>query len=415
MRVHLVSEHASPLAVLGGVDAGGQNVHVAALATHLARLGCDVVVHTRRDDPALPRRVRFNDCVTVDHVDAGPAEPVAKDELLPYMGAFADDLDRQWQHDRPDVVHAHFWMSGVATVDAAERHGIPTALTFHALGIDKRRFQGAADTSPDERVDIEAWLARRVDRVIATTASERDTLIGFGADPGRVSVIPCGVDVARFRAKPQATQRSQRILCISRLVPRKGLADVIRAVVLLPDVELVIAGGPPRAMLTDDPYACELMLLAEELAVADRVRLVGAVDPGEVPELMRTASLVCCAPWYEPFGIVAVEAMACGIPVIATSVGGLAESVIDGVTGLHVPPRQPEAIAAAVRTLLDVPATRSQMGAAAVRHASRFDWPRVAARTAQVLRNVECHDFVESAPPSVRSLRPLHALDGSQR
>src|SRR4051794_23557148 len=135
MRVALVSEHASPLAVLGGVDAGGQNVHVAALARGLARRGAQVVVHTRRDDPELPRRVSLCPGVEVDHVDAGPAAELPKDELLPHMDAFAAELERAWRRDRPDVVHSHFWMSGLATLQAAERLGIPVAHTFHALGV----------------------------------------------------------------------------------------------------------------------------------------------------------------------------------------------------------------------------------------------------------------------------------------
>ena len=151
----MVSEHASPLATLGGVDAGGQNVHVAALAAALARRGASVVVHTRRDDPALPRRVRTGQGVTVDHVPAGPAEVVSKDTLLPYMDAFAADLHRQWSRRRPDVVHAHFWMSGYAALEAARPLGIPVVMTFHALGVVKRRHQGSRDTSPPERLDVE--------------------------------------------------------------------------------------------------------------------------------------------------------------------------------------------------------------------------------------------------------------------
>src|SRR4051794_6406630 len=148
----MVSEHASPLAVLGGVDAGGQNVHVAALATYLARRGMEVVVHTRRDDPSLPRRVRLAPGVEVDHVDAGPPEPLPKDELLTHMGAFGDQLADAWASERPSVVHSHFWMSALAALEAASELGIPVAHTFHALGVVKRRHQGVEDTSPEGRI-----------------------------------------------------------------------------------------------------------------------------------------------------------------------------------------------------------------------------------------------------------------------
>src|SRR5215211_3073477 len=155
VRIAMVSEHASPLALLGGVDAGGQNVHVADLARYLGALGHDVVVHTRRDDPALPRRVPFAPGVVIDHIDAGPAAPIPKDALLPHMRAFARDLVRVWAVDRPDVVHSHFWMSGLASVRAARALGVPVAHTYHALGVVKRRHQGSHDTSPPERLAVE--------------------------------------------------------------------------------------------------------------------------------------------------------------------------------------------------------------------------------------------------------------------
>src|SRR5688500_14426019 len=162
MRIAMLSEHASPLAVLGGVDAGGQNVHVAALATALARRGDSVVVHTRRDDPTSSRRVPLAPGVTVDHGAAGPPEPLSKDELLPHMDAFAQELRTQWAAHRPDVVHAHFWMSALAALSAVRDLGIPVVHTFHALGAVKRRQQGAKDTSPPERLEIERRIAAAV-------------------------------------------------------------------------------------------------------------------------------------------------------------------------------------------------------------------------------------------------------------
>lgn len=385
MRIHLVSEHASPLALLGGVDAGGQNVHVAALARGLADLGVDVVVHTRRDDPTLPRRVPFGDGVIVDHVDAGPPAPLPKDDLLPHMAEFADDLEDQWRRERPDVVHAHFWMSGVAATVAADRVGVPVALTYHALGVEKRRHQGTADTSPERRIGIEAWLARSVDRVIATTSAEVRMLASQGADPMRVTVVPCGVDLERFRPEGSVWPRRshvRRIVCVSRLVPRKGLADVVRAVVQMPDVELLIAGGPPQAMLSEEPHAVELEAIAEEHGAADRIHLLGGLDQDRIPSLIRSADAVCCTPWYEPFGLVAVEAMACGVPVIASAVGGLAETVQDGTTGVLVPPRRPASIHAAIDAV--TMRSRTAMRSASLKRACAYGWPEIARRTLRV-------------------------------
>jgi glycosyltransferase involved in cell wall biosynthesis len=317
MRIDMVSEHASPLAVLGDVDAGGQNVHVAQLAAALARRGAEVVVHTRRDDPGLPERVPLTRGVTVRHVDAGPAEPVPKDALLPHMPRFAEVLREEWEPEPPDVVHSHFWMSGLAALDAAEGLPVPVAHTFHALGVVKRRHQGAADTSPPERIALERWVAAGADRVVATCSDEVFELVREGADRHRLSVVPCGVDVRRFTPDgPREEARRPRIVCVGRLVERKGVADVIRALPDLPGVELVVAGGPPAARLDDDPEAMRLRGIAEELGVADRVDMRGGLERGAVPPLMRSALAVVCAPWYEPFGIVPLEAMACGVPVV---------------------------------------------------------------------------------------------------
>ena len=412
LRIHLVSEHASPLALVGGVDSGGQNVHVAALACGLARLGAEVVVHTRRDDPSLARTAPFVPGVVVDHVDAGPPEPIPKDELLPYMDEFADDLARSWSRTRPDVVHAHFWMSGLAACTAADRLGIPVALTYHALGIEKLQQQGAADTSPTGRLEVEEWLASSVDRVVATTAEERRRLVAMGAPRSRVTVVPCGVDLDHFRPGgrvwPPASGRA-RIVCVSRLVPRKGIGDVVAALAELPDVELLVAGGPPAAMLHDDPEAVRLRDLAERAGVADRVQLLGALERRDVPALLRSADVVCCTPWYEPFGLVAVEAMACGVPVVASAVGGLAESVEDGVTGLLVPPRRPRAIAEAVRELLDRPDLAASMSVAAERRATSYAWDRIARRTAQVLTELVADGRRRDAAPAPPASREARA------
>jgi D-inositol-3-phosphate glycosyltransferase len=409
MRVAMVSEHASPLAAVGGVDAGGQNVHVAALALGLARLGADVVVHTRRDDPSLPRRVpltpvggvgtrRPRGSVVVDHVPAGPPAAVSKDGLLPYMDGFAADLQAQWLVDTPDVVHAHFWMSGRAALAAAEPLAIPVAHTFHALGVVKRRHQGLNDTSPPQRLVEERAIIHRADRVIATCTDEVTELARLHADLCRVSVIPCGVDLRRFRPDGPVEPRSSgrhRLLVLGRLVERKGVGDVVSALADLPDTELVIAGGPDALELASDPEAQRLAVLAERHGVADRIVWRGRVARAEVPALMRSADVVVCAPWYEPFGIVPVEAMACGVPVVATAVGGMLDTIVDGVTGVHVPPHDPDALAAALGDLLAQPLRLAEMGAAGVHRArSCYSWDRVARLTLQTYRELAAGEAV---------------------
>jgi glycosyltransferase involved in cell wall biosynthesis len=381
----MVSEHASPLATLGGVDAGGQNVHVGALASALARRDVDVVVHTRRDDPDLPARVPLCPGVVVDHVDAGPPCEVPKDLLLPHMDDFARRLARRWTVWRPDVVHAHFWMSGRAALAVATRMGIPVVQTFHALGVVKRRHQGTADTSPWCRIAEERAIIRRADRIVATCRDELHELELLGADSDQVDVIPCGVDLDHFHPDgPASPPRPgfRRLLCVGRLVERKGIDDAILALRMLPSVELVVAGGPTRDRLREDPDALRLLDVARRAGVLDRVDMRGSVPRDRLPDLFRSADAVVCVPWYEPFGIVPLEAMACGVPVIASAVGGLLDSVVDGVTGLHVPPRRPESVAHAVRSVLEDGERRAALAFAGARRARRrYGWARIATST----------------------------------
>ncbi|HST71856.1 MAG TPA: glycosyltransferase [Kocuria rosea] len=391
MRIAMVSEHASPLAALGGVDAGGQNVYVAALAEGLARRGHRVTVYTRRDDARLPDVVELAPGARVVHVPAGPPSPLPKDDLAPYMDEFGRWLARDWARDgAPDLVHAHFWMSGLAARRAAGTLQIPVVQTFHALGAVKRRHQGAADTSPAGRLAAENEIVAAADLVLATCRDERAELLALGGDPSRIEVVPCGVDLDAFAPAPaRAEAHPRRILALGRLVERKGVDVVVRALAQLPGAELVVAGGPDRAELDRDPEALRLRALARELGVAERVELLGRVDHGDAAALLAGADVVACLPWYEPFGMVPLEAMACARPVVGTAVGGLLDSVEDGVTGLLVPPRDVAGTADALRTLLDDPALAARMGRAGRARVERlFGWARVAEQTERAYERV---------------------------
>jgi D-inositol-3-phosphate glycosyltransferase len=398
LRVELVSEHASPLVAVGPADSGGQNVHVAALATQLAALGCTVNVVTRADSPSLPRQVPMAPGVQVDHLTAGPHHPVPKDELWDHMPEFARQLHLRWQQTRPDIVHAHFWMSGWAA-EWARRHLAdppPLVQTFHALGTVKRRHQGPADTSPAERCAVEAELTRSVDHVVATCMDEVRELTAMGGDPDRMAVVPCGVDPLAFRPDgPAAPARrgGYRIVMVSRLVRRKGIGDVVAALPALPGTELLVAGGPPAYALADDCEAQRLEAIARRLGVENRLRLLGAVARSDVPALLRSADLVACVPWYEPFGIVPLEAMACGTPVVGSAVGGLLDTIQHGRTGLLVPPKDPRAVAEAAARLLGNPSLCMHMGAeGAGRVRQEYTWPQVARTTLGVYARVLADD-----------------------
>jgi glycosyltransferase involved in cell wall biosynthesis len=388
----MVSEHASPLATLGGVDAGGQNVHVAALASALVRLGHCVTVYTRRDCRALPARVTMAPGVVVAHLDAGPPRPIAKDAIYRYVPEFAAGLRRAWSADPPDIVHAHFWMSALAALAAAQPLGLPLVQTFHALGSEKRRHQGAADTSPVVRLEAEAHVARAADRIVATARAEVFELMRMGANPKSIKIVPCGVDLERFtpqgRHERHSDEDALRIVTLSRLVPRKGIDTVIEALAAVSGAHLVVAGGSNGTEDCGDAEAMRLAAFARARGVAGRVVFRGRIERTEVPRLLRSADVVVCTPWYEPFGIVPLEAMACGVPVVVSAVGGLVDTVVDDVTGFHVSPRSPQQLARALDALRDE-RRRSAMGrAGAERVRRRYSWTRIATETLEVYRGI---------------------------
>jgi D-inositol-3-phosphate glycosyltransferase len=409
MKIAMVSEHASPLAVLGGVDAGGQNVHVAELSAALTRRGHTVTVYTRRDDPDLPERVEVPQGYTVVHVPAGPPEHLPKDELLAHMGSFAQFLDTQWSADPPDVTHAHFWMSGIATQLAARHLNLPAVQTFHALGVVKRRHQGADDTSPTDRLRLEAMVAREATWVAATCTDEVFELMRMGRSRARMSVVPCGVNLDLFTPEGPTAPRGEyhRIVSVGRFVPRKGFDIVVRALPAMPHTELVIVGGPERSDLDSDPEAARLLALAESLGVADRVQLYGSVAREDMPAILRSADVVACTPWYEPFGIVPLEAMACGVPVVAAAVGGMLDTVVHDVTGRLVKPKSHTEVADAINHLMRDEFLRQSLGAAGRDRAkARYSWDRIAADTLRIYDRLVPAGYLRTAgqPPVASEL-----------
>lgn len=414
-KIDMVSEHASPLADPGGPDSGGQNVHVRALAEALVAQGHDVTVWTRRDTPHAPATTTTDAGVRVRLLDAGPPRPLPKDELVPHVPAMADALAAAWRVERPDVVHAHFWMSGLAAL-AARRSlpapALPVVQTFHALGTVKRRHQGDADSSPDGRIRAERHIARVADRVIATCSDELFELSRMGAPRHRVGVVPCGVDTVAFAPGPPPShaQGRRRLVTVGRLVRRKGIDETVVALARVPEVELLVAGGTGR----DDPDAARIACLAATHGVADRVQLLGPVPRADVPALLRSADAVVCVPWYEPFGIVPLEAMACARPVVATAVGGLADTVVDGVTGLLVPPRNPRALADELRGLLSSVTTLESFGVAGRdRVLARYGWDRIAVATVAAYEQAIEPDLLDLAGTPRRSRRvPAGGVSG---
>ncbi|MER7333038.1 MULTISPECIES: glycosyltransferase [unclassified Micromonospora] len=392
MRIAMISEHASPLAVLG--EAGGRHTRVAEQAAALVREGHDVRVYTRRESTAQPDTVSTPDGYQVCHVPAGPALRMPGSELLPHLGEFGRWLAGQWRDGDwvPDVAHAHHWMSGLATLHAGRRTGVPVVLTYHSLGTVERRHQGARDTSPPGRIGYERALGRAADRIVVQCQDEIGELVRLGVPRSRMALVPCGVDQEVFRPDGPAVPRDparQRIITVGRLVERKGFQDVVRALPAVPDTECVVVGGPPARLLPADGFARRLRALAESCGVADRVKLVGAVPREELARWYRSADLLVAAPWYEPFGLAPLEGMACGVPVVGSNVGGIADTVVHGLTGDLVPPRDPRALGTAIRRLLADKVRRFAYATAALdRIRSRYSWKRCAEQLGAVYASV---------------------------
>jgi glycosyltransferase involved in cell wall biosynthesis len=406
LRIAMISDHASPLAALGGTDCGGQNVYVSQIARALASHGHQVDVFTRRDDPGLPMVVNACDGVRVVHVPAGPAAPVRKEEMLPYMREFSA-FTAGWCacDDRGyDIAHANFWMSGMVALELKERFDIPFVVTFHALGRVRRIHQGAADGFPEARFEIEEQIIDRANRVVAECPQdEQDLLALYEADPQRISMIPCGVDTRNFRPVQRGRARSivgleqneHVVLQLGRLVPRKGIDNVIRGVARLRDLHdvratLIIVGGDSDAPDTvRTPEIARLVAVAEEEGVADRVRFVGRRGRDCLRYYYSAADVFVTTPWYEPFGLTPLESMACGTPVIGADVGGIRYTVCDGETGYLVPPNDPEALAGRLARVLTDPRHRQALAQQGLRRVrERFSWPGVARSVEELYEDV---------------------------
>jgi D-inositol-3-phosphate glycosyltransferase len=320
-------------------------------------------------------------------------------------------------------VHANFFMSGLVGLRLQQRFGVPLVMTFHALGLVRREHQGAADGFPLARIDIERRIVREADSVIAECPQDKaDLLRLYGADPGRIAIVPCGVDLTQFRPGDKAAARRELgladdefvVLQLGRLVPRKGIDNVIRAVARLPRAikpRLVVVGGDapePDERLT--PEIGRLRRIAAECGIADRVVFTGQRQRDRLRACYVAADVFASTPWYEPFGITLLEAMACGTPVVGSAVGGIKHSVLDGVTGFLVPPQDPGALAERLAQLQAHPLLREALGHAGVRRMrSMFTWDRIAGELAEVYRALRQPRRGVPAQRRLRLVEPVRA------
>jgi D-inositol-3-phosphate glycosyltransferase len=395
MRIAMVSAHTSPLAPLGDRETGGMNVYVLELSRELGRLGFEVDIFTRLDGE-LPRVEQVAANVRLVRLEAGLAAPIAKEAIIDHLPEFAANLERfARQQPAPyGLVHSHYWQSGWAGGILARSLGVPHAVMFHTLGEVKNRAR-ISEQEPRQRIHHERNVVARANAIV--TASEHERLLlerYYGADAGRIHTIPCGIDLELFQPRDPATARQQLglpaektvILWVGRLEKLKGVDILVSAAAQLSnrEVTLLLVGG--------DDGAADLRRELEEQAAAEgigaNVRFEGAVAHDTLPLYYSAADVVVVPSYYESFGLVAVEAMACGTPVVASRVGGLVSTVVDGVSGYLIPWRCPEPFAEKLEVLLNNPELRTNFGLAARRSVERFGWARIGADMASFYNHV---------------------------
>jgi glycosyltransferase involved in cell wall biosynthesis len=404
----MISEHASPLATIGGVDAGGQNIYVAHTARHLAALGYAVDIFTRRDGTQLPDVVEWMPGIRVIHVRAGPPAFVRKESLLPYMAQFARVVVAHAREARDAgnpyaVCHAHFFMSGLVARRLKQALGIPYVITFHALG-RVRLLHQPHDEFPPQRCLLEQMVIDGADAIVAECPQdELDLTRYYGAPSSRMRMIPCGFDpdelqpVTRADARKRLDLPADRpiVLQLGRMVPRKGVDTVIRALGILErryrlaPLLLIVGGETPEPDPERTPEIGRLQRIADEEGVRPDVQFVGQRPRSALRYFYSAADVFVTMPWYEPFGITPVEAMACGVPVIGARVGGVQYSVEDGRTGFLVDAKNADALARRLAHVFSDPSIPRLLGKRAKRRAfERFTWQRIARSLADLYAEV---------------------------
>ncbi len=400
-RIAFISEHASPLAAHGSVDCGGQNVYVAELSKELAHKGFHIDIFTRKNDASCNEVVDFAPGVRIIHIEAGPQMFIEKEKLLCYMGEFTNNMllfiNKNQLHYT--LLHANFFMSGLVASNLKRQLHIPYVVTFHALGLVRLAHQKEMDRFPAERFDIERMIVKDADHLIAECPQDKEDLINYyHANPSKISIIPCGVNLNEFTlinkrlARKKLNLRNDEIILLQlgRMVPRKGVDTVIRSLSELnkhfKKVRLLIVGGESdQADENLTPEIGRLKKIAIQEQVDEHVTFTGHRKRDVLKYYYAAADIFITTPWYEPFGITPLEAMACGTPVIGSNVGGIKYSVIDGVTGFLVPPRDPLTLAKKAQQLISNKQLFCKMQKNAVSHVRKnFTWKNVAADVSEL-------------------------------
>ena len=416
LYVAMLSVHTCPLAALGGKETGGMNVYVREVSRELGRMGVSVDVFTRSQDPSIPRVVQLGERARVIHLAAGVEAPMARERVYDHLDEFVEGIEA-WRIAEAidyDLIHAHYWLSGVAALALKTRWSVPVLQMFHTLGRLKNRVaRSAAELEPAVRVEEETRIVSEADRIVAANVVERAELLrDYAAHPSRIATIPCGVDTDLFTPGDRAEARRRLglddrpvLLWVGRMAPIKGLDTLLDTVARLRegrrDMRLLVVGGD-----ADEPtsgHETSLRHRIARLGLVDSVRFVGPQPQSVLPLYYAAADLTVLPSYYESFGMVALEAMACGSPVIASRVGGLITTIRDGVTGFLVPDGDVGALAERIESLVADPELRWRLGREGVRWAAQHRWPCVAEAVCKEYASLEsratahldagrCHD-----------------------
>jgi D-inositol-3-phosphate glycosyltransferase len=404
MKIALVAQNATPLHPRTGSGPDRDDIGLSELTRQLAGQGHQVTVYTQKNLADVPDQAELHAGVRVEHIDAGPVAETATEpgdaDLLERVPAFSGPLRSLWESDRPDVVHALAWTSGLAALAAARDLGIPVVQEFSSLSVAERRaaagfrdHPGAvkADGASAARIRLEPAIGRSATAVVATNSAEVSDLADLGVHRSSIRIVPWGVDTDLFTPEGPVAKRNgrPRLLTATDLTQRKPLETLLRALTKVPDAELLVVGGPAEGELSKDDNYVKLAKFAATLGIADRVIFTGNVEYTAMPSLLRSADLVISTCQYEPSGTTSLQAMACGTPVIAPPVGGHMDAVVDGTTGIIIPPDRPALLAQRIRQLLAHPMLIEAYGVAAVdRVRSRYSWSRIAGETLAVYDRV---------------------------
>jgi len=416
LHVAMLSVHTCPLAALGGKETGGMNVYVREVSRELGRMGVSVDVFTRSQDPTIRRVVSLGERARVIHLPAGDEAPMARVRVHQHLDELVDGVDA-WRIAHSidyDLIHAHYWLSGVAALRLKTRWSVPVMQMFHTLGRLKNRVaRTAAEQEPAIRLAEETRIVGECDRIVAANVVERAELLrDYGASASRIATIPCGVDTDLFTPGDRAEARRRLglddrpvLLWVGRMAPIKGLDTLLDTVARLreggQDMRLLVVGGD-----ADEPtsgHETSLRHRIARLGLVDSVRFVGPQPQSVLPLYYAAADLTVLPSYYESFGMVALEAMACGSPVIASRVGGLITTIRDGVTGFLVPDGDVGALAERIESLVADPELRWRLGREGVRWAAQHRWPCVAEAVCKEYASLEsratahldagrCHD-----------------------